>query len=146
MRTHARTLLWIVLIGAVALVAPEASAQRQRSFSSPLVGIVEGQRAHLTLAHVGAGRRASTRACEATLAFVDDQARVLKQQHVRLAPGHGTFLALDWTEAPPADRGRLHYRAVFTPLTESCEGAITGHEMVDIVTQKTTVFIGVYLE
>ena len=110
------------------------------SHSSPLVGIVRGQRAHLTLAHPG---RAGT--CAATLAFIDHQGQVLKQEEVRLGPSEGTFVALDWREAPTAHRGRLHYRAVFTP-TEGCEGAVAGHEMVENSTHKTTVFIGVYLD
>ena len=96
--------------------------------------------------HRDRSRHGATSACEATLAFVDDQARLLKQQAVRLGPGQGAFLALDWSEAAPDDRGRLHYRAVVTPLNDGCTGAIAGHEMVENTTQKTTVFIGVYEE
>ena len=38
---------------------------------------------------------------EAVLSFVDHEARLLKQQAVRLGPGQGTFLALHFDEAPP---------------------------------------------
>ena len=83
--------------------------------------------------------------CEAVLSFVDHEARLLKQQAVRLGPGQGTFLALHFDEAPPtSDRVRLHYRAVVTPTNDACDGAIAGHEMVENGTGKTSVFIGVY--
>src|SRR5205085_8231038 len=62
--------------------------------SSPLVGIVEGQRAHLTLINAGV-KRGSTGVCEAVLSFVDHEARLLKQPAVRLGPGQGTFAAPD---------------------------------------------------
>ena len=102
-------------------------------------------RAHLTLANTG-GRHGATSACEATLAFVDDQRGCSSSRPSASAPGQGAFLALDWNEAAPDDRGRLHYRAVVTPLNDGCNGAIAGHEMVENATQKTTVFIGVYEE
>ena len=119
------------------------AAQIPHSVSSPLVGIVEGQRAHLTLTNLGV-KRGTNAVCEAALAFVADQGRLLKQQVVRLATGEGAFVALDWAEAVPTDRGRLHYRATFTPLNDACNAAIAGHEMVDNATEKTTVFIGLY--
>ncbi|PYM27732.1 MAG: hypothetical protein DMD78_01555 [Candidatus Rokuibacteriota bacterium] len=122
-----------------------SAAPLRTSVSSPLVGIVEGQRAHLTLANTG-GRHGATSACEATLAFVDDQRGCSSSRPSASAPGQGAFLALDWNEAAPDDRGRLHYRAVVTPLNDGCNGAIAGHEMVENATQKTTVFIGVYEE
>ena len=146
MSMSSRLLLDITVIGVVAGGAlPLGAAPLRTSVSSPLVGIVEGQRAHLTLANTG-DRHGATTTCDATLAFVDDQARLLKQQAVRLGPGQGAFLALDWNEAAPDGRGRLHYRAVVTPLNDGCNGAIAGHEMVENTTQKTTVFIGVYEE
>jgi hypothetical protein len=74
------------------------------------------------------------------------EGRLLKQQAVRLAPGQGTFLALDFNEASPTnDRGsRLHYRAVVMPTNDACDGAITCHEMIENGNDKTTVFIGVF--
>jgi predicted nucleic acid-binding protein len=80
------------------------------------------------------------------LSFVDDQGRTLKQQAVRLTAGQGTFVALDFNEAAQEQRGRLHYRAVVTPLNDGCTAAIAGHEMINNADEKTTVFIGVYQE
>jgi len=118
------------------------AAPPRSAVSSPLVGIVDGQRAHLTLVHPG-GKHAEV--CEAVLAFVDDQARSLKQQAVRIGPGQGTVLALDWSEGGlPNPRGRLHCRAVVTPLNDACNAAIAGHEIINNADERTTVFIGVY--
>ena len=128
-----------IAVTATAAMAPTEIAPV--SHSSPLVGIVKGQRAHLTLAHPGVEGR-----CVATLSFVNDRGRVLKEEKVELGPGEGTFLALDFAEASESRHGRLHYRAVFTPVAESCVGAIAGHEMIENSTHKTTVFIGVYLD
>jgi hypothetical protein len=147
MHASTRLLLGIAVLGLLAVtigLAHDAGAAQPRPpVSSPLVGIVQGQSAHLTLVNAG-GKRGTTGTCEAVLSFVDDQGRVLKQQAVRLAPGQGTFLALDFDEAPPTnDRVRLHYRAVVMPTSDACDGAIAGHEMIDN-NNKTTVFIGVY--
>jgi len=137
--------LLTVLASPGSLVRTAAAAPPRTSVSSPLVGIVDGQRAHLTLVHPG-GKK--TEVCEAVLAFADVQGRTLKQQAVRIGPGQGTFLALDWSEgAVPNERGgRLHYRAVVTFVNDACNGAIAGHEMVNNADEKTTVFIGVYQE
>jgi hypothetical protein len=148
MTTSAKLLLGIAVLAllavTVALVHDAGAAPPRPAVSSPLVGIVEGQRAHLTLVNAG-GKRGTTGTCEAALSFVDDQGRLLKQQAVTLAPGQGTFLALDFNEAPPTnDRVRLHYRAVVTPTNDACDGAITGHEMINNLDSKTSVFIGVY--
>ena len=152
MTTSARLLFGITILGITATVASTllfsrdaGAAQIPPAVSSPLVGIVEGQRAHLTLANVG-GKRNTNSVCDAMLAFVDDEGRLLKQQAVRLFTGESTFLALDWSEGATANRARLHYRATFTPLNDGCTSAIAGHEMVDNATDKTTVFIGVYEE
>ena len=151
MRTALRLVLATLALGLVAalaspgpLVPTAAAAPPRTSVSSPLVGIVDGQRAHLTLVHPG-GKK--TEVCEAVLAFADDQGRTLKQQAVRIGPGQGTFLALDWNEgAVPNERGRLHYRAVVTFVNDACNAAIAGHEMINNADEKTTVFIGVYQE
>ena len=138
--TSARLLPGIAVLGLLAItfgITGDAGAAPPRPpVSSPLVGIVEGQRAHLTLVNAG-GKRGTTGTCAAALSFVDDQGRLLKQQAVTLAPGQGTFLALNFNEAP-------HYRAVVTPTNDACDGAITGHEMIENGTSKTSVFIGVY--
>ena len=144
-----RHILALGLVTALAspgpLVLTAAAAPPRTSVSSPLVGIVEGQRAHLTLTHPVNNKKAET--CDAVLAFVDDQGRTLKQQAVRIGPGQGTFLALDWSEGATANqRGRLHYRAVVTFGSDACNAAIAGHEMVNNADEKTTVFIGVYQE
>jgi len=131
----------LVGLAVTATAATSPTEIAPMSHSSPLVGIVKGQRAHLTLAHPGAAGR-----CLATLAFVDDAGRTLKEAEVDLGPGQGTLLALDFAEAAQARRGRLHYRAVFTPAADSCAGAIAGHEMIENSSDKTTVFIGVYLD
>ena len=146
--TSARLLPGIAVLGLLAItfgITGDAGAAPPRPpVSSPLVGIVEGQRAHLTLVNAG-GKRGTTGTCAAALSFVDDQGRLLKQQAVTLAPGQGTFLALDFNEAPPTtDRVRLHYRAVVTPTNDACDGTIAGHEMIENGTSKTSVFIGVY--
>jgi len=147
MTTSSRLLLGTLALGLVTTIAaggPAGAAPARPSVSSPLVGIVEGQRAHLTITHPVNGKHAGM--CEAVLSFVDDQGGTLKQQAVRLGPGQGTFLALDWNEAVPNQRGRLHYRAVVTPLNDGCTAAIAGHEMINNADEKTTVFIGVYME
>ena len=143
-----RHILALGLVTALAspgpLVLTAAAAPPRTSVSSPLVGIVEGQRAHLTLTHPVNNKKAET--CDAVLAFVDDQGRTLKQQAVRIGLGQGTFLALDWSEGATANQRRLHYRAVVTPLNDACNAAIAGHEMINNADEKTTVFIGVYTE
>jgi len=151
MTTSSRLLLGTLALGLVTVFTATAplgrsavAAPPRATISSPLVGIVDGQRAHLTLAHPG-GRK-GTEVCEAILGFVDDQGRVLKQQSVRLGPGQGTFLALDWNEAAQTERVRLHYRATVTPLNDACNAAIAGHEMIENADSKTSVFIGVYTE
>jgi hypothetical protein len=137
-----RRLSIVTIVLCTALIAGPATAQTApMSHSSPLVGIAKGQRAHLTLVHPGTEGR-----CSATLAFVDDRGSVLKSERVELGPGQGTFLALEFADAATSRRGRLHYRAVFTPAEGSCVGAIAGHEMIDDNSDKTTVFIGVYQE
>jgi hypothetical protein len=151
MTTSSRLLLGTFALGLVTVLIATAplgrsavAAPPRAPVSSPLVGIVDGQRAHLTLAHP-AGRK-GTEVCEAVLAFVDAQARMLKQQTVRIGPGEATFLALDWHEGTATERARLHYRATVTPLNDACTGAIAGHEMVENADNKTSVFIGVYTE
>ena len=95
-----------------------SAAPLRTSVSSPLVGIVEGQRAHLTLANTG-GRHG--------------------HPGLRRRPGAAAQAA----GRPPRPRAG---RVPGARLERGCNSAIAGHEMVENATQKTTVFIGVYEE